>query len=279
MREISCKQITLKLSEAILRAEYNIDPKLRALVSEKSKSEKKPLAAKVLSQLVQNYDIAHSEQIAICQDTGMCIVFVRFGQDVHVTGGSFEDAINGAVRDAYKGLRKSVVYDPLYDRKNTLDNTPAIIHTQIVPGEKLDFTVVCKGFGSENMSRIKMLAPSAGEKGIVDFVTETARLAGANPCPPIIMGVCIGGDFEQSALYAKRMTAMGMDYHPEDERYRALEETLTNQINSLSIGPAGFGGETTLLKLNLCCLPTHIASLPCAVNVCCHASRHASFTI
>ena len=198
---------------------------------------------------------------------------------MHIVGGSFEDTINAAVAEAYTGLRKSIVNDPLFDRINTADNTPAVIHTRIAPGDEIRFTVICKGFGSENMSRIKMLTPSEGENGVIDFVVETARLAGANPCPPIILGVCVGGDFEQAALYAKLMTAQSLRYRHPDTRYAALADSITDRINALGIGPAGFGGDTTLFKVNLCSLPTHIAGMPCAVNVCCHASRHVSFVM
>ena len=279
MRDIDCRLIQKELTDAILRAEYIIDPEIEECIKQKKEAESSPLGRQVLSQLSENYAIAANEQIAICQDTGMCVVFASVGQDVHMVNGCFEDTINAAVKQAYRGLRKSIVCDPLYDRKNTSDNTPAIIHTRIVPGDRIAFTVICKGFGSENMSRIKMLTPSDGEKGVIDFVVETARLAGANPCPPMILGVCIGGDFEQAALKAKWMTAQSMRYRHPDERYAALEDSITEKINALGIGPAGFGGDTTLLKVNICALPTHIAGMPCAVNVCCHASRHASFVM
>ena len=275
MRQVSTEAIRRAVIGCIERAEYFIDPEIADAMRCAERSERSPTAKRVLSQLIENYEIAACEHIAICQDTGMCIVFAEIGQEVHITDGYFEDAVNDGVREAYKGLRKSIVSDPLFDRKNTQDNTPAVIHARIVPGDKLRLTVLCKGFGSENMSRIKMLTPSAGEQGVIDFAVETALLAGANPCPPIIMGICIGGDFEQAALYAKKMTAQSLRYEPEDERYRALQEEITLRINALGIGPAGFSGDTTLIKLNIAYLPTHIAGMPCAISVCCHASRHA----
>ena len=275
MRQVSTEAIRRAVIGCIERAEYFIDPEIAGAMRCAERSERSPTAKRVLSQLIENYEIAACEHIAICQDTGMCIVFAEIGQEVHITDGYFEDAVNDGVREAYKGLRKSIVSDPLFDRKNTQDNTPAVIHARIVPGDNIRLTVLCKGFGSENMSRIKMLTPSAGEQGVIDFAVETALLAGANPCPPIIMGICIGGDFEQAALYAKKMTAQSLRYEPEDERYRALQEEITLRINALGIGPAGFGGDTTLIKLNIAYLPTHIAGMPCAISVCCHASRHA----
>ena len=262
------------VAECILRAEYEIDPGIAGAIGNAARTERSKIGKRVLDQLLENYEIASRERIAICQDTGMCVVFVRAGQDAHIIG-NFEAAVNEGVAQAYKNLRKSIVYDPLYDRKNTKDNTPAVIHTRFVPGDRIEFKIICKGFGSENMSRVKMLTPSQGEQGVIDFAVETAKNAGANPCPPIILGMCVGGDFEQAAIYAKLMTAMGMEYRHPDERYRKLEETITRSINALGIGPAGFGGDTSLIKVNICSLPTHIAGMPCAINVCCHASRHA----
>ena len=279
MREISTSKIKSALEEAIIRAEYNIDPDIELSVKHHLEKERSPLGRQVLGQLLENYKIAATDNIAICQDTGMCIIYASIGQDVHIFGGSFEKCINEAVASAYTNLRKSVVNDPLYDRRNTKDNTPAVIHTRIVDGEGIELLVLCKGFGSENMSKIKMLPPSAGEEGIIDFVVDAVRSASANPCPPIILGVCIGGDFEQAALYAKLMTAQSMDYHHSDPRYVHLEEILTDRIEKLGIGPAGLGGDTTMLKCNICSLPTHIAGMPCAVSVCCHASRHARIVL
>ena len=279
IREISCNTITQTLEKLILRAEYELDPALVKSVEAAYAEEDCPAGKYALSQLLENYNIARNEQVAVCQDTGMCVVFCELGQDAHISGGAFEDAVNEGVRRAYRHLRKSVVKDPLYDRSNTLDNTPAVIHTRVVPGDRLSITVICKGFGSENMSAVKMLPPSAGEQGVIDFVVDTLRRAGANPCPPVILGVAIGGTFEQAAVYAKLMTARPFEEENAYPAYAALEEKLLHEINSLGIGAAGFGGRTTCLKVNICALPTHIAGMPVAVNVCCHASRHAKAVI
>ena len=279
IREINCETITDTLEKLILRAEYELDPALVKSVENAYAKEDCPAGKYALGQLLENYSIAKQEQVAVCQDTGMCVVFCELGQDAHITGGVFEVAVNEGVRRAYGGLRKSVVKDPLFDRRNTIDNTPAVIHTRIVPGDRLAVTVVCKGIGSENMSAIKMLPPSAGEAGVIDFVVDTVRRAGANPCPPIILGVAIGGTFEQAATYAKLMTARPFEEENPDPAYAALETKLLNEINSLGIGAAGFGGKTTCLKVSIWALPTHIAGMPVAVNVCCHASRHAKAVI
>ncbi len=279
IREISCNTITETLEKLILRAEYELDPALVKSVEAAYAEEDCPAGKYALSQLLENYNIARNEQVAVCQDTGMCVVFCELGQDAHISGGAFEDAVNEGVRRAYRRLRKSVVKDPLYDRSNTLDNTPAVIHTRVVPGDRLYITVICKGFGSENMSAVKMLPPSAGEQGVIDFVVNTLRRAGANPCPPVILGVAMGGTFEQAAVYAKLMTARPFEEENADPVYASLEKKLLHEINSLGIGAAGFGGRATCLKVSICALPTHIAGMPVAVNVCCHASRHAKAVI
>ena len=231
----------------------------------------------MLSQLAENYRIAHDERVAICQDTGMAVLFLDVGQEVRFTGGSFEEAIQEGVRQAYREgyLRKSVVREPVFDRANTGDNTPAILHVKIVPGDQVHILALAKGFGSENMSAIKMLPPSAGEQGVLDFIVETVKNAGPNPCPPVIVGVGVGGDFEQAALIAKRMTAQSVGSQNPDSRYAALEQKALTAVNRLGIGPAGIGGRTTALAVNIGFAPTHIAGLPVAVNICCHASRHA----
>ena len=207
----------------------------------------------------------------------MCVIFLDIGQDAHICGGDLTDTLNSAVRRAYADgyLRKSVVRDPLYDRVNTRDNTPAVVHTRIVPGDKLDILITLKGFGSENMSRVKMLVPADGETGVIDFVVDAVRQAGPNPCPPVIVGVGIGGTMEQAALLAKRMTARALDTVNPDPRYAALEDEILRRINQLGIGPAGIGGRCTALKVNIAAAPTHIAGMPAAVNMCCHAARHA----
>ena len=279
IREIDSKTITDTVEKLILRSEYELDPALVRSVETAYAEEDCPAGKYALGQLLENYRIAKNERIAICQDTGMCVVFCELGQNAHISGGAFEDAVNEGVRRAYSVLRKSVVSDPLYRRANTRDTTPAVIHPRIVPGDRLSLTVICKGFGSENMSAVKMLPPSAGEQGVVEFIVDTVRRAGANPCPPIVLGVAIGGTFEQAAVYAKLMTARPIDEENPDPAYAVLEKRLRNEINALGIGAAGFGGKATCLKVSVCSLPTHIAGMPVAVNVCCHASRHAKAVI
>lgn len=281
MREISCEQLRAAVAELFLTANRQISPDIRAAMEQARDQETSPAARYALEQLTENYVCAEEDGLPICQDTGMAILFADIGQDVHFTGGGFEEAIQRGVADAYVGglLRKSVVSDPLFDRKNTLDNTPAIIHASIVPGEQVHLLAIAKGFGSENMSRVGMLTPSAGEEGVFNYILETARLAGPNPCPPIVMGVGIGGDFEQAALLAKRATARPLGVRHPDARYAALETRLLDAVNALGIGAAGYGGRTTALNVAILTAPTHIAGLPVAVNICCHASRHAETTL
>lgn len=242
--------------------------------------EESDTAKSVLTQLIENNEIAKNEQIPLCQDTGMAVLFVEYGDKV-VIDGDFDEAINQGVKEAYlEGyLRKSVVDDPVFDRKNTKDNTPAVIHTKIVKGETLRITAGSKGFGSENMSQIKMLSPSASVEGVKAFVLDTVKKAGPNPCPPIVVGVGIGGTFEQAAQLSKRATFRSADSSNADERYAELEKELLDEINSFNIGPAGLGGKTTALAVNIEYSPTHIASIPVAVNICCHACRHKSVEI
>lgn len=242
--------------------------------------EESDTAKSVLTQLIENNEIAKNEQIPLCQDTGMAVLFVEYGDKV-VIDGDFDEAINQGVKEAYlEGyLRKSVVDDPVFDRKNTGDNTPAVIHTKIVKGETLRITAGSKGFGSENMSQIKMLSPSASVEGVKAFVLDTVKKAGPNPCPPIVVGVGIGGTFEQAAQLSKRATFRSADSSNADERYAELEKELLDEINSFNIGPAGLGGKTTALAVNIEYSPTHIASIPVAVNICCHACRHKSVEI
>ena len=239
--------------------------------------EESDTAKAVLTQLLTNNKIAKEEQIPICQDTGMAILFVEYGDKVTIDG-DFTQAVNEGVREAYIDgyLRKSVVDDPVFDRKNTNDNTPAVIHTKIVPGETLKITAGCKGFGSENMSKTKMLPPSAGVEGVKAFVLDTVKTAGPNPCPPIVVGVGIGGTFEQAAVMSKKATFRRADSENQDSRYSALEKELLCEINKMGIGPAGLGGKTSALCVNIEYAPTHIASIPVAVNICCHAARHKS---
>ncbi len=243
-------------------------------------NEQSDIGKTVLSQLLKNNEIAKNEQIPICQDTGMAVLFVEYGDKVSIDG-DFENAVNEGVAEAYEQgyFRKSVVSDPVFDRKNTQDNTPAVIHTKIVKGDKIKITAACKGFGSENMSSIKMLSPSAGVEGVKDFVLDVVKKAGPNPCPPIVVGVGIGGTFEQSAVLSKKATLRSVDTYSSDDRYAKLEKELLDEINAFDIGPAGLGGKTTALKVNIEFTPTHIASIPVAVNICCHACRHKSIVI
>ena len=281
MRELSCAQLQAAVRDLFLQANRRITPDIRAAMASARATETSPAAAYALDQLLENYNCAETDGLPICQDTGMAVVFAEVGQEVHFTQGQFTEAVNAGVREAYEGglLRKSVVADPLFDRKNTLDNCPAIIHTAIVPGDRVRLLAIAKGFGSENMSRVGMLTPAAGEEGVFEYIVETARLAGPNPCPPIIVGVGIGGDFEQAALLAKRATARPLNARHPDPRYAALERRALDAINALMIGAAGYGGRTTALNVAIEHAPTHIAGLPVAVNICCHASRHAEIIL
>ena len=277
MREIPVQKITDLVTKLCLKANYEISPDIEKAVSDAREGEPSPAGKNVLCQLCENYRIAREEKIAICQDTGMAVFFVDVGQEVHFVGGDFEAAVNEGVRRAYRDgyLRKSVVDDPVFDRKNTGDNTPAVIHLRIVPGDRVHILFTAKGFGSENMSAVKMLSPADGDKGVLDFIVDTARKAGPNPCPPMILGVGVGGTFEQAALLAKRMTARPVGSRHPDPRYARIEQDALAAINRLGTGPAGIGGRTTALAVNIASAPTHIAGLPVAVNICCHAARHA----
>ncbi len=280
MREIASTQISDAIRHLLMEANYVIGPDVEARMRTCLEEEPSPEGRDVMEQLLQNYEIARTERVAICQDTGMAVVFLDVGQDVHIQG-DLNEAVADGVRRAYRDgyLRKSVVRDPLYDRTNTGDNTPPVTHIRIVPGDRVDIMVSPKGFGSENMSRVKMLVPADGEAGVVKFVTETIEQAGPNPCPPVIVGVGIGGTMEMAAILAKRMTARPLNEPNPDPRYAALEARILSEINRTGVGPAGIGGRTTALAVNIETYPTHIASMPVAVNVCCHAARHAHRTL
>lgn len=280
MREISASRITDAVVKLIYEASYNIDPSIENAVKCGIEKEITPAGKNVLEQIAKSYEVARDEQIAICQDTGMAVFFIEVGQDVHIDG-NFEDAVNEGVRVGYRDgyLRKSVVAEPMFNRVNTKDNTPAVIHLRLVPGDKIHIFFTAKGFGSENMSAIKMFPPAAGVEGMKKFVIDTVANAGPNPCPPVIVGVGVGGTFEQAAMVAKRMTARAVGSHNADPRYAALEDELLEKINKLGIGPAGIGGAVTALAVNIDFKPTHIASMPVAVNMCCHCARHAETTI
>lgn len=276
IREISSQEITNAVKKLFMDCNYYIGEDISSAIKNAWENETLPVAKNVLQQLTDNNKIAADEQIPICQDTGMAVLFVEYGDKVVIKDGSFKDAVEEGVRQAYIDgyLRKSVVTDPVFDRKNTKDNTPAIIHTEIVPGDKIHIVAGGKGFGSENMSAIKMLTPSAGVDGVKKFVLDAVAHAGPNPCPPIVVGVGIGGTFEKAAQLAKRATLRPINTSNPDERYARLEEELLTEINKMNIGPAGLGGKTTALGLNIETYPTHIAGMPVAVNICCHACRH-----
>jgi len=280
MRKIKAKKIEQAVERLYAKANYNLPKDVEQALKRSVKKETSKIAKNVLNVLIENSDIAKNELIPICQDTGLAIVFVEIGQDVCVMGGDFKEAVNSGVKNAVKKafLRASVVGDP-FDRANTKDNTPAIIHTDIVPGSKIKISVMAKGAGSENMSALKMLKPSDGMSGVIDFVLETVKNAGPNPCPPIVVGIGIGGNFEKSAYLAKRSLLRRLGAKNQKKNIAQLEKTLLDRINKLKIGPSGFGGKTTCLAVNIETLPCHIASLPVAVNIECHAHRHAEAVI
>lgn len=277
MREISVETVKRTVARLCVEANCHLPEDVRARLRASRALETWPVAQSVLDQILENDRIAHSQEVPICQDTGMACVFVEVGQEVHFADGSLADAINEGVRWGYgEGyLRKSVVGDPL-ERKNTGDNTPAMIYYDMVPGDVCRITVAPKGFGSENMSQIKMLRPSDGVEGVKDFVLQVVEDAGPNPCPPIVVGVGIGGTFDKAALLAKQALLRPLDQPNDQPFYAALEEELLEKINQKGIGPQGFGGRTTALAVNICTMPTHIAGLPCAVNINCHVTRHKS---
>lgn len=277
MREIQAEEIKDKIKELFLKANYHISRDILIALKEAREKESSEVGRSVLDMLLENYKIAAEEQIAICQDTGLAILFVELGQNVHIVGGNYVEAINEGVEEAYLNgyLRKSAVDDPVFTRKNTGTNTPAIIYTDIVPGENIKIQVTPKGFGSENMSALAMLRPADGEEGIKNFVVETVRKAGPNPCPPVIVGVGIGGTADKAFVVAKKATLRRIGEHHPDKRFAEMETELLERVNNLGIGPGGLGGNTTALAVNIEHFPTHIAGMPVAVNICCHAARHA----
>lgn len=280
MREIDVKIITEKVAELCINANRHLPQDVRCAIKKCRECEDGEIAKGVLDKIIENFEIADSECVPICQDTGMACVFLEIGQDVHFVGGSLNDAVNEGVRVGYRDgyLRKSVVKDPVR-RGNTGDNTPAMIYTEIVEGDKVKITVAPKGFGSENMSAIRMFKPSAGLQGIKDFIIETVENAGPNPCPPMVVGVGIGGTFDKAALLAKKALLRPLGSHNEDEFYSSLEEEMLEKVNALGIGPQGFGGRTTAIGLNIETMPTHIAGMPCAININCHVTRHETEVI
>lgn len=275
MREIKQEDIIQAVKTLCIEANYQLPQDVRNAVDQASQIEDGQLAKQTLSILKENAKMAQSLSVPICQDTGMACLFVEIGQDVHVQG-SLQDALQEGVRQGYQEgyLRKSVVDDPVFDRINTKDNTPALIHYEIVEGDKLKIIVAPKGFGSENMSQVKMLKPSDGVEGIKDFVLKVVEEAGPNACPPMVIGVGIGGSFDYVTYLAKKAMLRDIGTHHSDLRYQQLEEELLEKINQLGIGPAGYGGKTTALSLNIETYPTHIAGMPVAVSICCHVARH-----
>lgn len=274
MREITAEQIEEAVSKCCIEANIFLPDDIKAAI-EKAYDSEQGIAKEILSQLKENYKIAENEMMPVCQDTGMTVVFAEIGQDVHIMGKAFDEAVADGVRRGYEEgyLRKSVVKDPIL-RGNTGDNTPPVIHTKIVPGENIRLTVAPKGFGSENMSAVKMLKPSDGRQGVVDFVINTVKNAGSNPCPPVVVGIGIGGTMEKAAMLSKEALMRPVTESNPDEFYKALEDELLEKINELNIGPSGLGGKTTALGVNILTYPTHIAGLPVALNMSCHVTRH-----
>ena len=275
IRTIQTKEITENIREMCIEANHYLSPDMVSAIEEGERNEKSPLGKQILSQLKENLEIAAADMIPICQDTGMAVVFLEVGQDVHFEGQNLEDAVNEGVRQGYTEgyLRKSVVGDPLI-RENTKDNTPAVIHVRIVPGDQVKITVAPKGFGSENMSRVFMLKPAEGIEGVKEAVLTAVREAGPNACPPIVVGVGIGGTFEKCAIMAKEALTREIGSHSQIPYVKEMEEELLEKINGLGIGPGGLGGTITALAVNINTFPTHIAGLPVAVNICCHVNRH-----
>ncbi len=280
MRTIQVQKITEQIKEMCIAVNHELSADMLRRLSEAKKQEKSVIGCQILDQLEENLQIAREDRIPICQDTGMAVVFMEIGQDVHLEGGNLEDAINEGVRQGYTEgfLRKSVVRDPLI-RENTKDNTPAVIHYAIVPGDQVKITLAPKGFGSENMSRVFMLKPADGIEGVKKAILQAVEDAGPNACPPIVVGVGIGGTFEKCALMAKQALARPVDEHSDIPYVKEMEEEMLDKINQLGIGPGGLGGTVTALGVNINTYPTHIAGLPVAVNICCHVNRHITVTI
>ncbi len=280
MRTIQVQKITEQIRKMCIEVNHVLSPDMSRRLKEAEKEEKSATGRQILGQLEENLQIAEEDRIPICQDTGMAVVFLEIGQDVHLEGGHLEDAVNEGVRRGYTEgfLRKSVVKDP-FIRENTKDNTPAVVHYSIVPGEQVKITLAPKGFGSENMSRVFMLKPADGIEGAKKAILQAVEDAGPNACPPMVIGVGIGGTFEKCALMAKQALTRPVDQHSDIPYVRQLEEEMLEKINQLGIGPGGLGGTVTALAVNINTYPTHIAGLPVAVNICCHVNRHITATI
>ena len=275
MREINVSTITENIKEMCIQVNYELSEDMKCVFEKAKASEASPLGKKILGQLQENMEIAKSDLIPICQDTGMAVIFLEIGQEVHFVGGDLEEAVNEGVRQGYiEGfLRKSVVGDPI-ERVNTKDNTPAVIHYSIVPGENVKITLAPKGFGSENMSRVFMLKPAQGIEGVKDAILTAVKDAGPNACPPMVVGVGVGGTFEKAAIMAKQALTRPVGVHNDIDWVSDLEEEMLEKINSLGIGPGGLGGTNTAFAVNVNTYPTHIAGLPVAINICCHVNRH-----
>ena len=275
MRNVHVSEITRNIKEMCIEANHFLSEDMSAAMKNAVQTEESPLGKQILNQLQENLQIAGEDMIPICQDTGMAVVFLRIGQDVHIEGQNLEDAVNEGIRQGYiEGyLRKSVVSDPIL-RENTKDNTPGVIHYEIIAGENIEITVAPKGFGSENMSRVCMLKPADGIEGVKNAVIETVKIAGPNACPPVVVGVGVGGTFEKCAILAKKALTRDLNTHNEISYVADLEKELLEKINKLEIGPGGLGGKMTALGVNVEVYPTHIAGLPVAINMCCHVNRH-----
>ena len=279
-RTINTELITQQVKEMCMDVNIHLSKDVKCAIEEAEKKEESPLGKQILGQLEENMEIASDTRIPICQDTGMTVVFLKVGQEVHFEGAYIEDAINEGIRQGYREgyLRKSVVKDPV-DRVNTKDNTPGVIHYEIVPGDRVEITIAPKGFGSENMSRLYMLKPADGLDGIRNAILETVKLAGPNACPPIVVGVGIGGTFEKCAILAKKALTRDLNSSSEIPYVKELEDEILEKINNLGIGPAGLGGTVTALGVNIETYPTHIAGMPVAINICCHVNRHICRTV
>ena len=280
MRTIHVEEIVTKIKEMCIEANYYLTEDMKEALKHSVKEEEAPIGKQILGQLEDNLEIAAKDKIPICQDTGMAVIFLEIGQDVHIEGGVLTDAVNEGVRQGYREgfLRKSVVSDPIF-RENTKDNTPAVIHYDIVEGDQIKITVAPKGFGSENMSRIFMLKPADGIEGVKQAVLSAVKEAGPNACPPLVVGVGLGGDFEKAAIMAKQALTRNIKERSAVAYVKELEMELLEKINGLGIGPAGLGGRITALAVNINTFPTHIAGLPVAVNICCHVNRHVCKTL
>ncbi|MGE4310070.1 fumarate hydratase [Desulfovibrio sp.] len=281
MKEIHCNDIAQAVARLAIDACYRLPADMVEAMRKSREVEPSPVGRTILDQLLENAGIAAEGQIPLCQDTGITVVFAEIGQDVHIVGGAFEDAVNEGVRRGYTDgyLRKSCVFEPLFERKNTGDNTPAVLHSRLVPGDRLRLRLAPKGAGSENKSVLKMLVPADGIEGVRKVVLDAVLAAGPNSCPPLVVGVGIGGTMELAALCAKRAAARDLESHNADARYAAFEDELLDMVNRTGVGPQGLGGVTTALKVHVEWAPTHIASLPVAVNINCHAARHAEIVL